>query len=287
MTHADFAGFGADAEKGLTVIAHRGLWHDLPENSVEALLAAHAAGADFVEVDVRLAADDRFVCIHDDTLDRTTASSGPVRLPPSDVLSRLPLRASDGGEANPVTDCLLPDFETFSAAARGRVLLDIDVKDRRNFAAVVEAVREYDCAGFAAPKAKATTRADYFAMMELSARTEVQIKPVLTLAPALIEEHLSWLGAAPPLMVEVLTVSELILWRFLAGVAPMDINVHVNTLDTVPTAGCYDSGCARDPDTSWGWLHRMGVRMIQTDRVCALSRYRMAIGHKKSPTIAP
>lgn len=50
---------------------------------------AHELGADMVEFDVHLSADDRLVVIHDDTLDRTTNGRGYVRDQPWSVLARL------------------------------------------------------------------------------------------------------------------------------------------------------------------------------------------------------
>ena len=50
------------------VIAHRGAAADAPENTVEAYLLAAAQGADWVELDVRRAADDHLAVLHDATL---------------------------------------------------------------------------------------------------------------------------------------------------------------------------------------------------------------------------
>jgi glycerophosphoryl diester phosphodiesterase len=50
----------------------------VPENTIESVLAAEAAGADFVEVDVMHSVDGVLVVIHDDTVDRTTDGVGCV-----------------------------------------------------------------------------------------------------------------------------------------------------------------------------------------------------------------
>jgi len=55
------------------VLAHRGARQAAPENTLAAFEAALAEGADGVELDVRLSADDRIVVIHDPTLGRCTA----------------------------------------------------------------------------------------------------------------------------------------------------------------------------------------------------------------------
>ncbi|SDT01803.1 glycerophosphodiester phosphodiesterase [Actinopolymorpha singaporensis] len=53
-----------------TAIAHRGEPHGNRENTLPAIEAAVAAGADMVEIDLRLTADDRLIVLHDPTLER-------------------------------------------------------------------------------------------------------------------------------------------------------------------------------------------------------------------------
>ena len=47
-----------------------------PEETLQALSASVAAGAQVLELDVHGSADGVPVCIHDDTLDRTTSGAG-------------------------------------------------------------------------------------------------------------------------------------------------------------------------------------------------------------------
>ena len=61
------------------VIAHRGASTAAPENTIAAFERAITDGADAIELDVHLSRDDHPVVIHDDTLERTTDGSGPVR----------------------------------------------------------------------------------------------------------------------------------------------------------------------------------------------------------------
>lgn len=61
------------------VIGHRGASGHAPENTLAAFRRAVELGATCVETDLQLSRDARFVCIHDDTLDRTTSGRGPVR----------------------------------------------------------------------------------------------------------------------------------------------------------------------------------------------------------------
>ena len=74
------------------VFAHRGGCALGPENTIAAFDRGLAAGADGLELDVHLSADGVVVVCHDDTLDRTTKGSGPVR-----ALTATQLAAVDAG----------------------------------------------------------------------------------------------------------------------------------------------------------------------------------------------
>jgi glycerophosphoryl diester phosphodiesterase len=74
------------------VIAHRGASADAPENTLPAFALAVQQGADAFELDVRVTRDGAAVVIHDESLDRTTDLSGPVR-----ARTLAELRAADAG----------------------------------------------------------------------------------------------------------------------------------------------------------------------------------------------
>ncbi|HEV2490830.1 MAG TPA: glycerophosphodiester phosphodiesterase family protein [Candidatus Acidoferrales bacterium] len=61
------------------IIGHRGASGHAPENTVASFRKAVELGATFIETDLRLSHDARFVAIHDATLDRTTNGRGMVR----------------------------------------------------------------------------------------------------------------------------------------------------------------------------------------------------------------
>ncbi len=60
------------------VIAHRGASHDEPEHTLAAYTRALRDGADGLECDVRLTADDHLVCVHDRRVARTSDGRGVV-----------------------------------------------------------------------------------------------------------------------------------------------------------------------------------------------------------------
>jgi glycerophosphoryl diester phosphodiesterase len=60
------------------VIAHRGASGHAPENTMAAFERAVALGVVFIETDLHLTRDARFVAIHDSTLERTTNGRGNI-----------------------------------------------------------------------------------------------------------------------------------------------------------------------------------------------------------------
>jgi len=60
------------------IMAHRGNNVACPENTLAAFRRALADGADILETDLHLTRDGVFVCIHDETVDRTTNGRGAV-----------------------------------------------------------------------------------------------------------------------------------------------------------------------------------------------------------------
>jgi glycerophosphoryl diester phosphodiesterase/membrane-associated phospholipid phosphatase len=67
------------AEREVSVIAHAGAQGHAPSNTLEAFELALEQGADVLEMDLQLTADDEVVVIHDGTVDRTTDGEGAVR----------------------------------------------------------------------------------------------------------------------------------------------------------------------------------------------------------------
>jgi len=61
------------------IVGHRGAALHAPENTLAGLREAARQGCRWVEIDVRLTADDGLVLMHDPTVDRTTAATGRVR----------------------------------------------------------------------------------------------------------------------------------------------------------------------------------------------------------------
>ena len=131
---ADLRGRLYDWSDGVLVVAHRachapapsrGLAKALPENSLAALDRCVALGVDMVEIDVRRTADGALVLMHDPTVDRTTNGHGRVSELSLEHIKALRLKTpGEGGRAEAP-----PTLEAFLARARGRILVNLDVKE--------------------------------------------------------------------------------------------------------------------------------------------------------------
>jgi len=111
------------------VVAHRGCWGPAPENSIASLQACFELGVEGVEGDLRTTKDGVLVMLHDETLDRTTSLSGPLKSYTYDQIKGAMLRAGAGGERAPLTREHIPAFAEFLRAARSHVFLLLHLKE--------------------------------------------------------------------------------------------------------------------------------------------------------------
>jgi glycerophosphoryl diester phosphodiesterase len=102
-----------DAAAGAFLVAHRGASAYAPEHTLAAYRLAMEQGADYVEQDLTLTKDGVLLCLHDDTLERTT-----------DVEARFPDRAvtETDADGHPVkrwyaNDFTLAEIETLDAGS--------------------------------------------------------------------------------------------------------------------------------------------------------------------------
>lgn len=107
--------------------AHRGLSAALPENSLPALVSAAALGASEVEFDLRVTADGEIVSVHDAALERVSDGTGRVDEHTLAELSRLDFGMRHGPHW---AGLRILRFEDVLRALGGRVVMNLDVKDR-------------------------------------------------------------------------------------------------------------------------------------------------------------
>ena len=129
------------------VSAHRGGWGPgYPENAIETLAHTLSRGPLIIEIDIRRTADGVLVVLHDDTLERTTTGTGAVSELMMEEISNLQLVDTEGT----VTDFRIPLLSEVLEWARGRALLQLDVKSSVPVEEVVAAVAEHDAIGYSA-----------------------------------------------------------------------------------------------------------------------------------------
>jgi glycerophosphoryl diester phosphodiesterase len=110
----------------MLMIAHRGASGYAPENTMAGFRRALAQGVNFIETDLQLSRDARFVAIHDDTVDRTTNGQGKVH-----DLTLAELRKLDAGSwlGSEFAGERIPTLEEiFEFAKKNDVLFYLELK---------------------------------------------------------------------------------------------------------------------------------------------------------------
>jgi glycerophosphoryl diester phosphodiesterase len=124
------------------IIAHRGASVRAPENTLAAYEQAFAAGADIIEVDVRLSRDGIPVVFHDEHLDRTTNGTGPVADRSLAELKELDAGAWHSPEFAGERIPTLAETMRLVKGVRGRILLDLNAEGLGS--RIAELAREID-----------------------------------------------------------------------------------------------------------------------------------------------
>jgi glycerophosphoryl diester phosphodiesterase len=132
------------------VVAHRGASATYPENTLEAFEGAIAAGADVVELDVRLTADGVPVVMHDLDVSATTNGTGFLH---ALTLEQVKILDASGGAGPPAA---VPTLGEALEVLTGRCGVNIEIKnlpgepsfDSPAEVAVEETVRTLDHVGF-------------------------------------------------------------------------------------------------------------------------------------------
>lgn len=282
-----------DPTDGVLVVAHRachqsapshGFERGVPENSLAALERCVALGVDLVEIDVRRTRDGALVVMHDPKVDRTTNGKGRI----SDLtLAEIQALTLKGGEEAP------PTLEALLEAARGRVLVNIDLKGplAAQAAQVVHAAGAEDWVLF---KAKAGFGAPPIADQPLY--RDLAFMPMVAGEAAPRPGALGEITAQQASGERQIPAVEMVSLKRAGFVAVRDaaraarIRVWTNTLATKGWKGVLDQSgdrqALRDPDKAWGRLIAQGVSIVQTDFPAALLDYLERRGLRGTTSIA-
>ncbi|ADG09012.1 glycerophosphodiester phosphodiesterase [Caulobacter segnis] len=246
----------ARPEAGLMIAAHRGVHSQAPENSLAAIEAAIAAGADIVEIDVAVTTDGTPVLMHDRTVERTTTGQGPVEGKTASEIADLRLKGRDGRASNEPP----PTLARALALACGRILVDLDLKSDR-LGPIVETV---NASGMRAtslyfdsdPAVLANVRAlDPAARLMVRLTTDVSLADLLAITGPAAVAHAD---------IESLTPTAR------GAIARLGLRVWLNSL------GEADQRITRGDNKGVEDLLSMGGSVLQTDEVAALVALRRA-----------
>lgn len=270
------------------------------ENSLAALEAAIATGAEMVEVDVRRSADGMLIVMHDSWLNRTTTCKGEVVRRTLAELKQchLIIEATRASTNEPVSTLL-----EFLAAAKNRILVNIDNKlALADLPAMVAVARDLGMADQVIIKenlwnerriaeAREMLRAagEGFQFMPIIADDAVAdasfAETVRAALPANAMEMINWRAGA-----QTLTQSGGPLFSNRMRAAAVRGNWHIwaNTYAIVNKPGGYLSGGRGDelatagglPAESWGFWAERGVTVIQTDEPTAAIEWLSANGYR-------
>ncbi|MRH00199.1 glycerophosphodiester phosphodiesterase [Xanthomonas sontii] len=278
----------AAPDGGIFVVAHRGCHNPAPaygfpghapENSLLGLERCVTLGVDMLETDIRRAGDGTLVMFHDATVDRTTDGTGKVAELTWPQLSRLRLRDDEGGADAPLTDQHPVTLAQMLAAAKGRIMLNLDVK-APIYAEVVEAVRRAGMERQVVVKTEVGVASQNLASMPPFDR--INFTPVLLNPPGtddLVQTVRTQTdGKVRPVAIELPRMRLAQLPAVTALARQRQVRLLVNTLweGFVADVGG-DADAVRDPEAVWGRLYRAGIGAFQTDEPEALLRYRASL----------
>ncbi len=128
---------------GPYISAHRGgpVSPGFPENCLETFAHTMSLVPAIIEFDVEMTADSVLILMHDNTLDRTTTGTGPLRQRRWAELDTLHLRSNDGT----ITPFKIPLFEqALEWTKRAQAVLTVDVKRGVPFERIVRLIEQYE-----------------------------------------------------------------------------------------------------------------------------------------------
>ncbi len=271
----------ADPAMPMLVVAHRACHNpaprhampgSVPENALAGIERCIALGVDIAEVDVRRTRDGYLVLIHDDSVDRTTDGHGKVADLSLAEIRALHLRTNEGGADATMTDQTVPTLDAALAAAKGRILLNLDVQAGL-YAETVAAVRAAgqqdgvivkQIAGIGSPLLADTPPFEGMAFMPVLSGTAD--------LPAIAARQVA--GKHRPVALELPPMSAVALAPVVTVARRAGVRLWANSLWSGFVQGFGgDVDALRDPDAVWGRLQRAGISVIQTDEPEALLHY--------------
>ena len=254
--------------KYIFVIAHRGDWRNAPENSLQSIEKAIAMKVDMIELDIQPTKDGNFICMHDETLDRTSTGKGPIKDYTTEELKKFVLRSGNGIK----TRQPIPTLKEALNVCKGRILVNID-KGGTYIKEIMPIIQECGME-------KQVIIKGYYPVekvkKEYGSNESMLYMPIVNLwdkeAVATIQTFIkNFTPIAYELCFKDDTTPSL---RIIDEIAKSGSRVWMNTLwDSLCGGHDDENALLESKDKHWGWMLKHKATMIQTDRPQELIHY--------------
>ena len=254
--------------KYIFVIAHRGDWRNAPENSLQSIEKAIAMKVDMVELDIQPTKDGNFICMHDETLDRTSTGKGEIKNYTTEELKKFVLRSGNGIKTRQPISTLKEVLNV----CKDRILVNID-KGGTYITEIMPIIKEWGME-------KQVIIKGYYPVekvkKEYGSNESILYMPIVNLwdkeAVATIQTFIKdFTPIAYELCFKDDTTPSL---RIIDEIIKSGSRIWMNTLwDSLCGGHDDENALLEGKDRHWGWMLKHKATMIQTDRPQELIHY--------------
>ena len=303
-----------DNRDHVLVVGHRALWTDrderlFPEQSLKSIQYAIDQNIDAVELDIRVTADEQYVILHDASLNRTTTCEGSVSQKTWDEIKDCKLTIPVGDDGNyEITDETIPTLEQVYELAKDKILINLDNKvgnarypdmlnmavdygvDRQILASVRMANEAGRESGYALIKEWEDSNVKFMPNIydsdpDFSVAGDYRVLEEIlqTVNPVIVQVRNAYRYPDPVTMDGGYFFTE----EALALRDQYDTHFWINTLyDSNPglrSGGRGDEMAFYDglADEVWGWWHRTGATIFQTDEPIFATEFLEEKGYRQ------
>lgn len=249
----------------IEVVAHRGIWREFPENSLEGIERSIELGVDMVEVDLSMTKDSILILMHDVTLDRTTTGMGLVSENTYEDIKAMFLRDWKGS----TTNFKVPTLEEAMSAAKGRIKVFVDkgypyMKEALEILTETETDDQAFFLGFVSGEA---VKKDYPLIYD-----QLDYMPLVKLSDSLENYLKSMEDISTTYFLFSFDRKEEAIFESIQKL-PFGSRAMATAQKDFYCGGYTDSLSMMNPDAGWGFLIDQGFSAICTDRPKELIRY--------------
>ena len=262
--------------KYIFVIAHRGDWRNAPENSLQSIEKAIAMKVDMVELDIQPTKDGNFICMHDETLDRTSTGKGEIKNYTTEELKKFVLRSGNGIKTRQPISTLKEVLNV----CKDRILVNID-KGGTYIKEIMPIIKECGMEKQVIIKGRYPVEK---VQEEYGTNTSMLYMPIIHLwKEEDIKATESFIKDFTPIAYELCFKDEQTSnLKVIDKIVQSGSRVWMNTLwDSLCGGHDDENALLEGKDKHWGWILEHKATMIQTDRPQELIKYLEDKGLRK------